>query len=122
MWQRNRIRTLFLSTYLLYFPLLTSAFYIPGLVPTSYAPGDRVPLNVNHLTPASQRDDKVHSVFSYDYYYESFHFCQPKPDGPKAVSESLGSILFGDRIMSSPFELRMAKNEACKALCEAQMF
>lgn len=35
------------------------------------------------------------------------------------MSESLGSILFGDRILTSPFDLRMAKNESCKALCTA---
>ncbi len=122
MWQRNRMPTIFLFTSLLSSPLLTSAFYIPGLVPTSYAPGSKVPLNVNHLTPAPQKDDEVRSVFSFDYYYESLHFCRPQPDGPKPVSESLGSILFGDRIMTSPFELHMAQNESCKALCEAQNF
>jgi len=30
----------------------------------------------------------------------------------------LGSILFGDRIQTSPFELKMGVNETCKALCE----
>jgi transmembrane 9 superfamily protein 2/4 len=95
------------------------AFYFPGTAPTSYKAGDAVPLYVNHLTPSdSQNDPKLRSVFSFDYYHAPFHFCQPK-DGPKEIRESLGSILFGDRIQTSPFELRMGKNETCKALCEA---
>lgn len=34
------------------------------------------------------------------------------------MSESLGSILFGDRILTSPYELKMGVNESCKSLCE----
>lgn len=97
-----------------------SAFYFPGVAPTSYKTGDAVPLYVNHLTPGdSQVDPKLHSVYSYDYYHPPFHFCQPK-DGPKDQRESLGSILFGDRIQTSPFELKMGVNETCKALCQVQ--
>jgi transmembrane 9 superfamily protein 2/4 len=77
---------------------------------------------VNRLTPAeSDRDPRLHSVFSYDYYHPGFNFCKPE-DGPKPVSESLGSILFGDRIYTSPFELKMLENETCKALCADKEF
>lgn len=97
----------------------TSAFYFPGTAPASYKEGDAVPLFVNHITPAdSQYDPKLRSVFSFDYYQEPLHFCQPE-GGPKYIRESLGSILFGDRIQTSPFELRMGKNETCKPLCQA---
>lgn len=101
---------------------LASAFYLPGVAPTSYDEGQIVPLYVNHLTPGvAQQDSQLHSVFSYDYYHPAFHFCRPK-DGPKDVRESLGSIIFGDRIRTSPFELHMAKNETCKPLCEEVKF
>lgn len=100
-------------------PSPASAFYFPGTAPTSYKTGDTVPLFVNRLTPAdSQNDPKLRSVFSFDYYYPPFHFCREK-DGPKEIRESLGSILFGDRIQTSPFELKMGINETCKFLCEA---
>ena len=100
----------------------TSAFYLPGVAPTSYESGDPVPLLVNRLTPAvSDRDDQLHNAFSFDYYHHAFNFCRPKGE-PKYVSESLGSILFGDRIMTSPYELKMVQNDSCKALCEAQTF
>ncbi|KAF2269078.1 hypothetical protein CC78DRAFT_302444 [Lojkania enalia] len=101
-------------------PLPASAFYFPGVAPTSYKSGDKVPLYVNHLTPAdSQNDPKLRSVLSYDYYHPPFHFCKPE-GGPQYIRESLGSILFGDRIQTSPFELKMGVNETCKAVCETQ--
>ncbi|KZZ88291.1 endomembrane protein EMP70 [Ascosphaera apis ARSEF 7405] len=101
-------------------PALGNAFYLPGVAPTSYDKDQRVPLYVNRLTPTfSDKDSQVHSMFSYDYYYPKFHFCQPE-GGPQSVRESLGSIIFGDRIMTSPFELHMAKDETCKALCKSK--
>ncbi|EPE06747.1 endosomal integral membrane protein [Ophiostoma piceae UAMH 11346] len=98
-------------------PQPAAAFYLPGVAPTSYRPGDTVPLYVNAIRPiAAPRDAMLHSVVSYDYYHPTLQFCQPS-GGPKSVGESLGSILFGDRIMTSPFELKMAQNETCKQLC-----
>ncbi|KAL8709449.1 MAG: hypothetical protein Q9220_005832 [cf. Caloplaca sp. 1 TL-2023] len=94
-----------------------SAFYLPGVAPTTYEHGGTVPLNVNPLTPTQTEDDpQLRSVIAYDYYHPSFRFCKPE-EGPKDVSESLGSILFGDRIKTSPFQLKMGVNESCKSLC-----
>lgn len=39
-----------------------------------------------------------------DYYHPSFHFCEPE-GGPHKQPESLGSILFGDRIFDSPYDV-----------------
>ncbi|KAM3413761.1 Transmembrane 9 superfamily member [Cercospora zeina] len=101
---------------------IAHAFYLPGITPTNYKHGDQVPLTVNHLSPSqSQRDNSVKSAFSYDYYHPNFHFCQPK-DGPQHISESLGSILFGDRILTSPFQLRMEVEETCQAVCDEVEF
>ena len=100
----------------------TTAFYLPGVAPTSYKVGDKVQLNVNALTPAlSRQDEQLHAIVSYDYYHGAFRFCKPR-DGPQWVRESLGSIIFGDRIRTSPFELHMAQNETCKALCKEKKF
>ena len=41
-----------------------------------------------------------------DYYNPAFHFCQPE-GGPRAQPERLGSILFGDRIFNSPFDVSL---------------
>jgi len=105
---------------LLAMPQLASAFYLPGVAPTSYKPGDEVPLYVNTIRPVTGPDAMLHSVVSYDYYHPNFRFCPPD-GGPKDIKESLGSILFGDRIQTSRFELKMQKNETCKQLCKEEV-
>lgn len=98
---------------------VTSAFYLPGVAPTDYDNGQKVALNVNSVTPAYVTGRPLSSIVSFDYYHPNFNFCRPK-DEPKSESESLGSILFGDRILNSPFELYMTKDETCKLLCESK--
>lgn len=68
-----------------------------------------------------------------DYYNPKFHFCLPE-GGPKSEPESLGSILFGDRIFNSPYnvspftridtgalsdttQISMLRNSTCQTLC-----
>ncbi|KAF2487297.1 hypothetical protein BDY17DRAFT_274047 [Neohortaea acidophila] len=99
-----------------------SAFYLPGISPTTYKQNDLVHLDVDRLTPGlSEKHTQLSSAFSWPYYSPEFHFCQPE-GGPRYVSESLGSILFGDRIMNSAFHLRMLKNETCSAVCDGVKF
>ncbi|KAI8854459.1 Endomembrane protein 70-domain-containing protein [Chytridium lagenaria] len=92
--------------------MLLFAFYLPGVAPTDYAQGDKVKLYVNALTSEDSQ-----SLLPFDYYFEKFHFC--KPPQQESQRESLGSILFGDRLYNSPFELNMNTNVTCKALCNA---
>ncbi|KAJ9610761.1 Transmembrane 9 super member 2 [Cladophialophora chaetospira] len=97
-------------------------FYLPGVSPSSYSLGDKLELNVNTLTPSiSRHDEQIHAVVAFDYYHPAFHFCQPE-GGPQSRRESLGSIIFGDRIQSSPFDLRMGMNETCKIACKGDTF
>ncbi|CAI5759475.1 unnamed protein product [Candida verbasci] len=109
---------------LLYLISITYGFYLPGVAPSDYKKGDNIPLLVNHVTPSLHHvsnQNKISSatyVYSYDYYYPKFHFCQPK-DGPKKQSESLGSIIFGDRIFNSPFEINMLEEKKCVSLCKS---
>ncbi|OVF07787.1 hypothetical protein A9F13_11g01287 [Clavispora lusitaniae] len=104
---------------------LAKAFYLPGVAPTNYKEGDDIPLYVNHLTPSSQHLIDAHNkgkgksktaIYAYDYYYPKFKFCKPK-DGPVKQPESLGAIIFGDRIFNSPFEIQMLKPKTCQTLC-----
>lgn len=120
--RRFRATTLILSG--LFLAPQSSAFYLPGVAPTTYKLHDPVPLFVNRLTPGQgEEDHQVRSVISYDYYEEPFHFCKPQPQ-PQYISESLGSILFGDRIKTSPFELEMGSDTQCKTVpgCGPQRF
>jgi transmembrane 9 superfamily member 2/4 len=85
-------------------------------------------MSVVHMLPLT--------IFTQDDYYNpKFHFCVP-PSGPKAEPESLGSILFGDRIFNSPYNVclyhthilwlpnivlaqinMLQKNGTCQTLC-----
>lgn len=106
----------------LFFLQEAASFYLPGVSPSSYSEGDKVPLTVNTLTPSiSRHDEQIHAVVAFDYYHPAFRFCPPK-GGAQRVRESLGSIIFGDRIYTSPFELRMGVNETCKATCQDRAF
>lgn len=82
---------------------LSQAMYLPGVAPNDYDQGSDVPLFVNSLTPMSNQQK---SVLSYDYYDERFHFCSPE-GGAKKQAESLGSVLFGDRIFTSAFKVSL---------------
>ncbi|KAF9538356.1 hypothetical protein EC957_006894 [Mortierella hygrophila] len=114
-WARLRIAAL--ST-LLFSSTLTQAFYLPGVAPAEYKDMDAVPLMVNALTPGS--DTELKSVIPYDYYDPMFNFCQPE-GGPQAQPESLGSILFGDRIWDSAFKINMRAPDKCRELCKREV-
>ncbi|MBW0517342.1 hypothetical protein O181_057057 [Austropuccinia psidii MF-1] len=107
---------------ILFLPLILlspiRSFYLPGTAPTDYNQGDLVPLFVNALTPQISSHLQLKSVISYDYYHPQFHFCHPDQQ-PKSQRESFGSILFGDRLYNSPFEIKMKVNETCKKLCDS---
>ena len=81
---------------------------ISGMRMMSYKEGDRVALDVNVLTSAE-------SPVSYNFYQQQLGFC----DYPEKVlkSHGLGAIMFGDRIYSSPFEIRMLESMDCRVLC-----
>lgn len=96
----------------------TAAFYLPGSAPRDYLEGEKIDVVVNTLTP--MLNSKLKSLISYDYYDSRFHFCSPE-GGPERQPESLGSILFGDRILSSPYEIRMLENSTCQKLCQASV-
>ena len=68
---------------------------------------ERVELKMNKM--ASQT-----TMLPIDYY--QLPFCEPT-GGPKMDSMNLGQILAGDRIQSSPYDIRMKQDEICKQLC-----
>ncbi|KAJ1863344.1 Transmembrane 9 super member 2 [Coemansia sp. RSA 2703] len=118
-WQAERWRAVSLSVVgglFMTSQQTAEAFYLPGLAPHDYKIGEKVDLQVNSLTPSLTAENKLESVLSYGFYDERFHFCRP-PGGPKAAHESLGSILFGDRIYGSAFNLEMLKDSSCQMLC-----
>lgn len=95
-----------------------SAFYLPGSAPRDYKSGEKVDVFVNTVTP--MLNATLQSLISYDYYDTRFHFCIPD-GGPVKQPESLGSILFGDRILSSKFDIKMLENAECLSLCRTKV-
>ncbi|KAI8094628.1 hypothetical protein BDF21DRAFT_355377 [Thamnidium elegans] len=107
-----------ISTLLFTFSLpFCFGFYLPGVAPHDYKAGEAVTLNVNSLTPSSTQ--QIKSVISYDYYNEKFHFCKPV-DGIEKQAESIGSIIFGDRIFNSPLKLKMQEDQTCQEICQTE--
>lgn len=76
-------------------------FYLPGIAPKYYKFEDSVPLQVNVV-------QSTKSLLPYDFYNPRFHFC--KPDVIQNEGESLGSVLMGDRIFNSKFEVKLLSN------------
>ncbi|KAG1870146.1 hypothetical protein DFJ58DRAFT_764882 [Suillus subalutaceus] len=111
------------SAILALLPSAANAFYLPGAAPHNYVLRDPVDVYVNALTPmlAGSDNSKLKSLINYDYYNPQFHFCAPD-GGAKGQPESLGSILFGDRIFSSPYDIKMLEaNGTCQMLCTAEI-
>ncbi|XP_066360624.1 transmembrane 9 superfamily member 11-like [Miscanthus floridulus] len=79
-----------------------AAFYLPGSYPQRYRPGDTLAAKVNSLTSPS-------SKLPYPYY--SLPFCAPQ-HGARHAAESLGELLLGDRIETSPYRFSMLNNTA----------
>ncbi|EPY27416.1 endosomal integral membrane protein [Strigomonas culicis] len=74
-------------------------FYIPGAQATYYKRADQVSVNVNALRSAS---------YTYPLDYYSLPFCAPA--SIQAKSESLGEIIWGDRIFNSLYMANMRVN------------
>ena len=80
-------------------------FYIPGLNPIAYEEGAIVPINVNGL-------HSVTNVIPYDYY--DAPFCRPVV--VRSRHESIGEMLSGENIKSSPYFVNMLHDAKCSVL------
>ncbi|XP_048762695.1 transmembrane 9 superfamily member 4-like isoform X1 [Ostrea edulis] len=89
-------------------PSLCSGFYVPGVAPKEFKKNDLVEVKAVKMT-------SIRTQLPYEYY--SLRFCEPK-DGKKYKVENLGEVLRGDRIVNTPYEIRMATNMECKVLCD----
>ncbi|OMJ23243.1 Transmembrane 9 superfamily member 1 [Smittium culicis] len=97
------------------------AFYLPGLAPVNYLVDQKVELQVNALVPAINSRNKINAIVPFGYYDKNFYFCRPKGAKPKQKAGSLGSVLFGDRIYDSSFDIHMKADSKCQLLCESEV-
>eukprot|EP01117_Protostelium_nocturnum_P020109 TRINITY_DN88_c0_g2_i1.p1 TRINITY_DN88_c0_g2~~TRINITY_DN88_c0_g2_i1.p1 ORF type:complete len:630 (+),score=205.75 TRINITY_DN88_c0_g2_i1:39-1892(+) len=84
-----------------------SLAFFPGSAPHNFKDGERVELKMNKLT-------SINTQLPFEYY--SLPFCREK-EGFKKDPENIGELLLGDRVESSPYDLKFKVNENCKLLC-----
>uniref|UniRef100_A0A1B6ETI8 Transmembrane 9 superfamily member n=1 Tax=Cuerna arida TaxID=1464854 RepID=A0A1B6ETI8_9HEMI len=89
---------------------LSLSFYIPGVAPVEFKKGDRIEVRAVKMT-------STQTQLPYEYY--SLPFCPPKNRTYKYKSENLGEVLRGDRIVNTPYEVRMAQDVSCRLLCHS---
>lgn len=94
--------------YLVYAFSHSHAFYVPGVAPVEFTKGQIIDVKAVKMT-------STRTQLPYEYY--SLQFCLPKNGTLSYKSENLGEVLRGDRIVNTPYEVRMAENINCKLLC-----
>lgn len=86
-------------------------FYVPGMAPTDFKKGEIVELKAVKMT-------SIHTQLPFEYY--SLPLCLPKGAvGIHYKSENLGEVLRGDRIVNTPYVVKMAENTPCTLLCNS---
>ncbi|CAG0880593.1 unnamed protein product [Cyprideis torosa] len=94
---------------LLFYESSVSAFIPLGLSPVVYKYGDTIEVKAVSLTSAR-------SQLPHRYY--SLPFCSTNGK-PVYKAENLGEILRGDRIVSTPYSVKMGVDEGCRVLCNS---
>lgn len=102
------IRMLMALCFIIHF---ATAFYVPGVAPVEFKRGQKIDVKAVKMT-------STHTQLPYEYY--SLQFCLPKNGTLVYKSENLGEVLRGDRIVNTPYEVRMAENVDCKLLCNTK--
>ncbi|XP_028406343.1 transmembrane 9 superfamily member 4-like [Dendronephthya gigantea] len=85
----------------------TRAFYLPGIAPIDYEKGSILDVKAVKMT-------SIKTQLPYDYY--SLPFCAPEKK--QYIPENLGEVLRGDRIVNTPYKVKMMLNRSCTILCE----
>ncbi|KAJ6632917.1 Transmembrane 9 superfamily member 4 [Pseudolycoriella hygida] len=86
-------------------------FYVPGVAPVEFIKGQKIDVKAVKMT-------STRTQLPYEYY--SLKFCLPKNGTLVYKSENLGEVLRGDRIVNTPYDVRMAEDINCKLLCNAK--
>ncbi|XP_077302874.1 transmembrane 9 superfamily protein member 4 [Arctopsyche grandis] len=90
---------------------IADAFYVPGVAPVEFHKGQTIEVKAVKMT-------STHTQLPYEYY--SLPFCLPKNGTFVYKSENLGEVLRGDRIVNTPYIIKMAEDISCKLLCHAK--
>jgi len=85
-------------------------FYVPGVAPQDFHAGSDIDVKAVKMTSA-------HTQLPYEYY--SLELCKPK-DGvvQYSTAENIGQIIRGERIVNTPYAVKMNTNAECQVLCQ----
>lgn len=86
-------------------------FYLPGVAPIDYKPGDELRVKVEALT-------SVRTQLPYEYYV--LPFCRNGIDMNNQEALNLGEVLRGSRIYNTPYTFKMGVNQNCRILCHRE--
>ncbi|XP_017132622.1 transmembrane 9 superfamily member 4 [Drosophila elegans] len=88
--------------------LVADCFYVPGVAPVEFVQDQKIDVKAVKMTSSRTQ-------LPYQYY--SLKFCYPKNGTLIFKSENLGEVLRGDRIVNTPYEVRMNQQVNCRLLC-----
>ncbi|XP_017047951.1 transmembrane 9 superfamily member 4 [Drosophila ficusphila] len=88
--------------------LAADCFYVPGVAPVEFVQDQKIDVKAVKMTSSRTQ-------LPYQYY--SLKFCYPKNGTLIFKSENLGEVLRGDRIVNTPYEVRMNQQVNCRLLC-----
>lgn len=84
-----------------------NAFYVPGVAPIDYENEQDVDIRAVKMTSSKTQ-------LPYEYF--TLPMC--KPEKVEYISENLGEVLRGDRIVRTSYDVKMNKIVGCQVLCE----
>ena len=87
-------------------------FYVPGVAPSDFKIENPIEVTALKMTSA-------HTQLPYEYY--SLDLCKPK-EMIVYRSQNLGEILRGDRIVNTPYDVKMAQDTSCAVLCQDKLW
>eukprot|EP00096_Caligus_rogercresseyi_P004465 TRINITY_DN1873_c0_g1_i1.p1 TRINITY_DN1873_c0_g1~~TRINITY_DN1873_c0_g1_i1.p1 ORF type:complete len:628 (-),score=180.25 TRINITY_DN1873_c0_g1_i1:314-2197(-) len=85
-----------------------TGFYVPGVAPMDFVVGEEIEVRAIKMT-------STHTQLPYDYY--SLDFCRPSNELLEYKSQNLGEVLRGDRIVKTPYKIKMKTDVSCASLC-----
>ncbi|XP_064383438.1 transmembrane 9 superfamily member 4-like [Halichondria panicea] len=91
---------------------LSNGFYIPGVAPAEFHGGEELIVKAVKMT-------SVKTQLPYEYY--SLPFCRPADEKMHYKKLNLGEVLRGDRIVNTPYMLRIRESVDCKVLCTVDL-
>ncbi|EFO25063.2 transmembrane 9 superfamily protein member 4 [Loa loa] len=86
-------------------------FYVPGVAPVEFKDDD--PIEVKGIKITSTK-----TIVPYEYY--SLPFCRPQ-GAIHYISENLGEVMRGDRIVNTPFAIFMKRDIKCNTTCSSHI-